>query len=72
MTTIEAIERISAEEDFIALKRFNYSLKMFLERYPDGSPNNRIIAQALMMTEDDVESLYQEILEKLRAVMIDS
>lgn len=58
-------ERIETEPDFIAIKRFDYSLNKLLERYPEGVPT-RVIAQALMMEESEVEELYQKIIAKLR------
>jgi hypothetical protein len=60
--------KIANEENFIAIKRFNYSLERMLERYPDGVPD-RIIAQALLIKEEDVEELYQKIILKLKKGM---
>lgn len=56
------------EEDFIAIRRFNYSLEKLLERYPDGAPD-RIIGQALAIDEGSVEQLYNETVERLRKLM---
>lgn len=64
----EAKLRISDEDDFILLKRFDYSLKNLLNRHPSGVPD-RVIAAALMITEDDVEDIYQDIVLKLRHTM---
>lgn len=66
MTTEETLERIKNDPDFVALKRFDYSLAKLLKRYPEGVPNNKLIAQALMISEDDVERLYAEIVETLK------
>jgi hypothetical protein len=68
MTTEEARKKIETEPDFIYLKRFDYSLDRLIERYPDGAPN-RVIAQALMMTEDDVEETFNSIIAKLRGTL---
>ncbi len=65
MTSEQVKQKINNEPDFIFLKRFDFSLKNLLDRYPDGVPN-RIIAQALQMTEVEVEDLYQKVLVKLR------
>jgi hypothetical protein len=65
LTTDEARKRLYNDPDFIALKRFGYSLKNLLDRYPDGCPD-RIIASALMITEDDVATIYEQIIQKLR------
>ena len=68
MTTEQARQMLYEDPDFIALKRYDYSLTKLMERYPDGCPD-RIIASALMITEDDVEALHQEIVRKLRKAM---
>lgn len=68
MTTEEAKAKLETDSDFIALKRFDYSLENLVERYPEGC-NDRIIAQALLITEDDVEDMYLHIVEKLRNVL---
>lgn len=65
MTTEEAIQRIQNDPDFVALKRFEYSLEKVMERFPEGAPD-RTIAQALMISEDDVPRLYAEIVVRLR------
>ncbi len=70
MTTEEALERIQNDPDFVALKRFDYSLTKLLQRYPEGVPNNKLIAQALMITEDDVDKLYNDVVELLRARLL--
>jgi hypothetical protein len=61
--------KIEHEGDFIALKRFDFSLKKLLERYPDGAPAH-VIAQALMISEEDLEVMYQNILLKLRKAIV--
>ena len=68
MTTSELRRLLEEDPDFIYLKRFDYSLKKLLERYPDGCPD-RIIANALLMTEDDIQALYEKIVIKLRNAM---
>jgi DNA-binding CsgD family transcriptional regulator len=41
-------------------------VETLLERFPDGAPD-KTIAQALMISIEDVESLYNGIVAKLRA-----
>ena len=60
--------RVENDADFIAIKRFEYSIEKLMERYPDGVPQ-RIIAQALATTEQNVEKLYQRAIGKLRQAM---
>jgi hypothetical protein len=68
VTTSQAKQLIESDPDFIYSKRFNYSLAELQKRYPDGCPD-RIIAAVLMITEDDVEAIYQKIVVKLRNAM---
>jgi tRNA A-37 threonylcarbamoyl transferase component Bud32 len=71
MTLDEARRRVESDPDFINIKRFDFSLAKCLEKYenkPDGVPL-RIIAQALVMTEEEVEETLQNIIGKLREEM---
>jgi hypothetical protein len=65
MTLEEIKDKINTEPDYIYSKRFDFSLKKLIDRYPEGAPN-RVIAQVLQMTEEEVEVLYQQLLTKLR------
>lgn len=68
MTLSEIRNRLVNEPNFINLKRFDYSLKKLLERYPEGCPV-RVIAHALVLAEVEVEDLYQQAVEHLREAM---
>jgi hypothetical protein len=57
--------RLDTDPDFVLLKRFGYSLKRVLERYPDIVPDD-IIAQALGITAPEVEFRYLGIVRALR------
>lgn len=59
---------IDTDPDYIASKRFDYSLGKLLERYPDGCPD-RVIAAVLLIEEREVEQYYTRIVEKLRRMM---
>ena len=59
------LRKINQDENFINLKRFSYDIRKFLERYPEGAPD-RLIAMALLITEEEVESIYQDIVGRLR------
>lgn len=65
MTPEQVKQMIENDPDFIASKRYSYSLAKLLERYPDGCPD-RVIATVLQMSEEEVEVLYQKIVYKLR------
>lgn len=68
MTSDEAKQLIEEDTDFVYMKRFNFSLARVIERYPDGAPD-RVVAQALFLTEDEVGEIYQQIVLKLRTLM---
>lgn len=68
MTSDEVTNLIETDSDYVYLKRFDFSLNKLLERYPEGVPV-RIIAQALFMTEEEVEATYESIVVKLRRFM---
>lgn len=68
MTIAEAQELLKTDKDFVYAKRFGNSLKALLERYPDGCPLH-IIAGAMIMTEDEVETMYAQTIAKLRVSM---
>jgi hypothetical protein len=68
LTGQEARKLIEEDPNFVYLKRFNYSLADLVARHPDGV-SDRVIAAALMMTEDDVADMYASIVQKLRVAM---
>lgn len=68
MTLEEIQELIRKDKDFIYSKRFDFSIDKLLERYPDGAPS-KVIAQVLLITEEEVESLTQGAIESLRKKM---
>jgi hypothetical protein len=68
MNPLEAKRRVETDPDFIYLKRFDFSMKLLLERYPDGCPD-KVIASALMLPEHEVEELYQKAIARLRIIM---
>ncbi len=64
----EARQKIESAEDYVYLARFQFSMKKLLERYPDGVPN-RLIAQGLLLTEDEVEAKFQAVIRKIRRAL---
>jgi hypothetical protein len=70
MTDKERIQyRLLSEPDFIDLKRFDYSIAEALARYPDGLPD-RLIAQGLGISEDEVAAIYLKVVRDLRSLMM--
>ena len=68
MTEDDARERVHTEPDFVNSKRHEYSLKKLEERYPDGAPDN-VIANALMIKEEEVEPEFDKVVVKMRKEM---
>lgn len=68
MKSQEARRLIATDPDYIYLKRFDFSLEQLIERHPGGVPD-RVIAAALMITEEGVGDLYNLIIAKLREAM---
>lgn len=68
LTTSEARHLVASDPDFVFLKRFDYSLAKVKERYPEGCPD-RIVANAMMIIEDDVSVEYARVCSTLREIM---
>lgn len=62
---VDLKKRIETEDDFIKHSKTNNSLKKFLAKNPDGA-DNKLIAKMLLMTEEQVEAIYQECVVELR------
>lgn len=56
------------DPNFIAIKRYNYSIDSLLERYPDGAPDH-VIANALMIDKNEVQDIYVNIVSKIKAAI---
>jgi hypothetical protein len=70
MTTTEAQRLVHEDEDFVHLRRFEFSLEKVTARYDDaGGAPDHVIAAGLMITEDDVQVRYEEIVARLRMLM---
>lgn len=57
---------VECDPDFVALPRYGYSLTRVVESHPDGC-SDRVVAQALMISEAELSSIYDSIVQKLRA-----
>jgi hypothetical protein len=68
MTLEEIHDLINKDEDFIYSKRFDFSLKKLTERYPDGAPV-KVIAQVLLISEEEVDRLLEEAIKTIRTQM---
>jgi hypothetical protein len=60
--------RLYDEPDFVASKRYDYSLKEMEERYPEVVPDN-VIATVLMLSEEEVNALYETVVRRFRDLM---
>ena len=68
MTTEEAQRQLHSNPDFVNLKRYGYSLEAVAAQFPQGCPD-KVIAQAMLITEDDVPAMKEAVMLKLRAAM---
>ncbi len=69
MMSDEMRRKLESDPDFIALKRYNYSLLQLEERYPDGSCPDHVIGAALGHDELWVQKRYAAIVKKLQRLM---
>ncbi len=69
VTLDDVKQAVRNEPDFIACSRFKCSLKILLERYPEGVPPD-LQSQALVMTPEEIETEYQAAMASLRADLI--
>lgn len=67
-TPAEIQQRLNDDPDYVHLRRFGYSVEKLLERYPDGCPD-KMIAAALLITEEELATAYAKIVQYLRDTM---
>jgi hypothetical protein len=61
-------KKIESDPDFIYCPRLGNSLKIFLEKYPEGVDDSKI-AKILLVEEEDVETIFQSAIVKIRKSM---
>lgn len=66
---MEIQHRITTEEDYIRCPKFGNSLSRFTTKNSEGVENSTI-ARLLMMTEEEVEKIYQEAVQMLKDDMV--
>ena len=64
----EIKKKIKEDEDFIHFPRLGNSLNNLLNVHQDGIDNSRI-AKVLMITEEEVETLFNKAIKKLRKAL---
>lgn len=64
----EAREKVRNDPEFVFAKRYENSISKLENRYPDGAPDN-VIANALMISEEQVELEFGKVVVKLRGLM---
>lgn len=68
MDKTEIIKRVMTEEDYARCPKFNNSINKFTAKNSEGVDNS-VIARLLMISEDEVERMFQEALYLLREEM---
>lgn len=66
----DILKRVREEEDYIRCPKCSNSLAKFLAKNSEGVENS-VIARLLMIPEEQVELLYQDAVQKLRAEMVE-
>jgi hypothetical protein len=59
-------DKVANDADFVNLKRYNYSLERLLVKYQDNPIPDRVIAQALNITEQELHEEFARLVDKLR------
>lgn len=62
------MSKIHTDPNYVALKRYGYSLERIKKRYPQGCPTH-VIAQGLEITEAEVDTLFNQTVEKLKKLV---
>lgn len=57
--------KILQDEDFVDCPKFKNSIKKLKEKNPDGI-DDKLIAEILLITPEELETLYSESLKKIR------
>ena len=68
MNKDEVKQKISSDEDFINSKKYDYSISKFIEANPKGVSDN-IIASFLCITKEEVQSIYDGVVKKIRHLL---
>jgi hypothetical protein len=63
-------DKVLRDEDTIALKRYSYSLASLQAKHKDDPIPNKLIAAALLLTEEELEAEYERIVKKLQTLMV--
>lgn len=66
----ELQQKVLTEEDYVRAPKFSNSLAKFLARNSDGV-ENATIARLLMISEEEVEKIFEEAVTMLREEMVD-
>lgn len=64
-------KRILEDEDYIKCPKFSNSLSKFISKNPEGA-EDASIARFLMMSEEQVDKIYQEAVAIIKDQMVDS
>lgn len=68
MDKSELLKKVKEDEDYIRCPKFSNSLTRFLSKNSEGVENSTI-ARFLMVSEQEVEKIYEEAVRMLRSGM---
>ena len=70
LTQEEIQHKLKNDPDFIYSAKYNYSIKNIVEKHPTGCPDKLIAKVLKLESPEEVESIYQGIVRKLRKKMV--
>ncbi len=62
-------ELVRTDENTIALKRYEHSLAVLRAKYKDDPIPNKLMASALLLSEEELAAEYERIVKKLQSLM---
>lgn len=66
---LEEIRKLlNNHDDWVFSRRYGFSASKLAKRYPEGVPL-KLLCEALLMTEKELEDMYEEIVLELQVLM---
>ena len=69
LTQEEIQKKLENDPDFIFSAKYNNSIEQIIEKHPTGCPDKLIAKVLRLESPEEVESIYQGIVKKLREKM---
>lgn len=69
LTQEEIQHKLENDEDFIYSAKYNYSLEQIIKAHPKGCKDKTIAKVLRLESPEEVETIYQDIIRKIRKKM---